>query len=153
MSKRNINNYILLNFFPLILFSLYFLSQSIFCDTCPNYSEGLFSSDRTNDYNSDSCVYSVKTMLSYTCINYPSQYGAGKKYFAITSDGRCIFSDSCKKIVNNLIFVYGTNECIESCAKINDTIKGDFIQYGEVCMHKSKKSELIGTDIQNNDYD
>ena len=153
MSKRNINNYILLNFFPLILFSLYFLSQSIFCDTCPNYSEGLFSSDRTNDYNSDSCVYSVKTMLSYTCINYPSQYGAGRKYFAITSDGRCIFSDSCKKIVNNLIFVYGTNECIESCAKINDTIKGDFIQYGEVCMHKSKKSELIGTDIQNTDYE
>ena len=155
MSERNINNYILLNFFRLILFSLYFLSQTIFCETCVDgsYSSDLFMSDRTTDYSDSSCVYSVVTMQSYKCINHQVDYGNGKRYYAISTDGECIFSGSCKRFANYIMTVYGTNECVQSCAKINDTLKQNFVQYGDYCIHESSLSTLFGEKSLPSDYE
>jgi hypothetical protein len=58
--------------------------------------------------------------------------------------------------------VYQTKECIESCAKIHDSLKGNFIQYGDFCIYSENQGNdvtgIIGSDpsnydlIQNNGY-
>jgi hypothetical protein len=97
----------------------------------------------------------------YKCINKIG-YGDEKDYFAITKNDECFFVSNCRLIEGQVMGVYQTKECIESCAKIHDSLKGNFIQYGDFCIYSVNQgndvTEIIGSDpsnydlIQNNGY-
>ena len=147
MSKRNINKNILINFLRLILFSFHFFPQFIFCETC--------SSDSTSTstpYVEGSCLKSVKTNQYHKCYS-DSKYGSSRKYYAIGSGDSCVYGDSCKNFDTYIMRVYGTYECIESCAKINDSLKSNYIQYGDYCIHNSSKSILYDVGDEANGYE
>ena len=68
MSKRNINNDILINFLRLILFSFHFFPQFIFCQEASSSSsastDNLFNSDQANSYTSEGeCLFIVTKKL------------------------------------------------------------------------------------------
>ena len=141
MAKRNINNYILINFLRLILFCLYFLAQSIICDDVDcnlDYPTDLGSLATINTQHGD-CRFSVAKNKWFKCISY----GNTKNFYAITNNDDCYFSDTCKKIDNKLIAVYNIKECVMSCAKIHDDLKGKFIQYGSFCFYSSNPMTSI----------
>ena len=162
MSKRNIYNSILINYLRFILFLSYLFSQSIFCQEC---SGGSYSADPTIsselNNNNDDCRFSVVKKEWYKCINKIG-YGDEKAYFAITKNDECFFVRDCGLIEGQVMGVYQTKECIESCAKIHDSLKGNFIQYGDFCIYSVNQgndvTEIIGSDpsnydlIQNNGY-
>jgi hypothetical protein len=146
MAKRNINNYILINFLRLILFWLYFLTQSIFCNDvdCDALSKStdLGSLVYTDEQHGD-CRFSVAKNKWFKCISY----GNTKNFYVITNDDVCYFFDTCKKIADNLMAVYNIKECVQSCAKINDDLKENFIQYGSYCFYSLNPMESIPSDL------
>ena len=154
MPKRNINNNILINFLRLILFSFHFFPQFIFCEgTCPSASTSdLLINDRTERYSEGDCLFSVKTNEWHKCYT-ESQYGTSRNFYAVGSGNKCAFGDSCKNFDTYIMAVYGTNECIESCAKINDTLKSHFVQYGDYCIHDQTLRALFGENSSPSDYE
>ena len=134
-----------------------FFSQFIFCDdTCtntgtPNNLQDIYREESSSSSEGD-CLFSVATKKWHKCI-IDSDYGTTKMYYAITSGGECVFVDSCKMIDNYIMTVYGTHECIESCAKIHDDLRGSFIQYGDFCVHVSSKDSLLSSDLPTSDYE
>ena len=140
MSKRNINNSILINFLRLILFSLYFFSQIILCqDECTGATgEAGITTTPSND-----CRFSVVKNKWFRCqIN---DYGDSKNYFAITTQDKCIFVDNCKSDDDNIMGVIPTKECLLSCAKIDDSLKSVFIQYGNFCIYSHDGNNIFET--------
>ena len=146
MSKRNINNSILINFLRLILFLLYFFSQFIFCQECTNKPTNPSISDISSN-NGDDCRYSLVTKQWYRCNTYTARYGSSKAYFSLSYDNiNCYYVDNCKLISNRKMAVYQTKECVDSCAKIDDSLKRNFIHYGDFCIYYSSlaSSDLKG---------
>ena len=145
MSKRNINNNILINFLRLILFSFHFFPQFIFCETCSTPST---STSTPQSFEDGACLHSVKTNQNHKCYA-DGRYGSLRNYYAVGSGGSCVYGDSCKNFDTYIMGVYGTKECIESCAKIDDSQKGNYIQYGDYCIPISNLEDLL--DVDNGD--
>ena len=149
MSKRNMNNSILINFIRFILFSLYFFSQFISCQEC---TDSTGQSGITPPPSND-CRFSVTKNQWYKCYTL-SGYGSAKTFFFITSNDECYFTDNCKKISSNIMGVLPTQECLVSCAKIDDSLKQYFIQYGDFCIYSVSGDNLFGqgTGSRSRDY-
>jgi len=146
MLKRNINNYLLIYLLRSILFSLLSFPQFINCETCSGANPPDINSPNFGESN---CRYSVTKKDWFSCITTLDS-GDNKKYFLIDSDGNCKFSAYCKNY-NNAKTVRGTNECIESCARIHDDLKGNFIEYGDYCIYSTNDNNIFGY-TQTSDY-
>lgn len=144
MSKRNIKNSILINFLRFILFLLYFFSQFIFCEECSGeiYTTPTVITDSVNN-NEDDCRFSVTKNKWYKCYT-TAEYGSDKSYYVIGAEDKCVFSYSCKRFAANSMGVLQTHECLESCAKIDDSLKAKFIQYGDYCIYSENGNNLFG---------
>ena len=131
-----------------ILFSLFCFQQLIKCEVCPSERPDINSPNF-----GENCRFSVITNAWYTCITNSEN---SKAYFLINSDNICLFSSKCKSIIVGGKVVRGTNECIVSCTSINDTLKANFIEYGEYCIYSANNENIFGKDNYNkdfNDYD
>jgi hypothetical protein len=97
------------------------------------------------------CRFSVATNKWYKC-NEEFSLGSTKKYYAISNNGdKCYYSDSCEIIDVKYMAIYNIKECIKSCAKINDELKGNFIQYGSYCFYSENPMESIPSDLGSTD--
>ena len=139
MLKRNINNYLLIYLRISILFSLLSFPQFINCEIC----NGANPPDITTpNFGESNCRYSVVKKEWFSCVTTPDS-GENKKYFLIKSNGECVFSGYCAKYDNAKV-VRGTNECVESCAKIHDNLKSNFIEYGDYCIYSTNDNNIFG---------
>ena len=149
MLERNMNNYLLIYLLRSILFSLFCFSKFINCQACSGDRPDINAPDFQNN-----CRYSVTKGKWYTCAE-TSDSGTNKTYFYIDSKDNCMFSAYCKKYDNSFKTVYGTNECIESCTKIDDSLKGKFIDYGDYCIYSDDNNDIFkkGDHYEDDDYD
>ena len=137
MLERNMNNYLLIYLLRSILFSLFCFSKFINCQACSGDRPDINAPDFQNN-----CRYSVTKGKWYTCAE-TSDSGTNKTYFLVDSKDNCMFSAYCKKYFDSAKTVYGTNECIESCARINDALKGKFYDYGDYCIYSESNSDIF----------
>ena len=136
MQQRYINNYLSINLLRLILFSLLCFSQFINCQDCSGVTPNFNSPDLESD-----CRFSVVKNKWFTCVTSLDS-GNNKTYFAIDTDGNCKFTTYCKHY-DNAKTVHPTNECVKSCARINETLKENFIEYGDYCIYSNNFSGNI----------
>ena len=137
MQQRYINNYLSINLLRLILFSLLCFLQFINCQDCPTSTPDI----NNPNFGESFCHFSVVKNKWFTCVT-STDSGEDKTYFANNTEGNCVFTKYWG--FYNVKTVYGTNECIKSCAIINDTLKGKFVDYEDYCIYSSNDQNLFG---------
>ena len=129
MMERNINNYLLIYLIRLIIFTIFCFSKFINCETCGGDPPNI----NTPNFGDSICRFSVVKNEWVSC-DITTDSGNNKTYFSFDSNGKCLFTKYCKFYKNKMV-VRGTNECIDSCATIHDSLKGKFVEYGAYCIY------------------